>query len=86
MSDLRKGLGAQSGHHRIEIGACVVLGAGWRVALLFEGQLISMSPAKARRLARGFETPEAAVAGVGWVADSLRQFADQVEAATAVKH
>lgn len=69
----------------IAVGKCFVPGAGLRIGLQLEGKLVHMSPAGARRMAADFDTPTAHGHDLGWVAEALRQSADEVEAARATK-
>lgn len=63
----------------LTVGKIPVVGVGLRVGLMTMGRLALMSPAKARRLARDFETPDAIAAELDWVAFALRQCADEIE-------
>jgi hypothetical protein len=63
----------------LTVGKVPVAGVGLRVGMMTMGTLALMSPAKARRIARDFETPEAIAAELGWVAFALRQCADEIE-------
>lgn len=69
----------------LTVGKVPVAGAGLRVGLMCAGDLMLMSPAKARRMALDFETPEAVKHELDWVAFALREAADEIEALTATK-
>ena len=69
----------------LTVGKVTVAGAGLRVGLMACGTLALFSPAKARRIARDFEGPDSVAAGLGWVAQALREAADEIEAMTATK-
>jgi len=69
----------------LTVGKVPVLGVGLRVGLMCAGQVIQMSPAQARRMAKEFETPTAIEHELDWVAVALREAADEIEAETATK-
>lgn len=67
------------------VGKVPIAGVGLRVGMMVDQKLVHMSPTKARRMALAFEAPEAVEADLGWVAHALRECADEIEAAQAVK-
>lgn len=69
----------------LTVGKVPVAGVGMRVGIMCAGELVLMSPAKARRMALDFETPEAVKNELDWVAVALRECADEIEALTATK-
>jgi hypothetical protein len=69
----------------ITVGKVLVAGVGVRIAMLCDGRLVHMSPAAARRLAADFDTAEALAHDLGWIAETLRECADEIDAATATK-
>jgi hypothetical protein len=69
----------------LTVGKVPVLGAGLRVGILCDGRLVHFSPAGARRHASDWETPEAKASDLEWVAEAMRQCADEIEALTATK-
>lgn len=70
----------------VTVGVVPVVGPGFRVGLMMDGRLALMAPAKARRLAKSFESGVAKAAGIDWIAEALREAADNCEARCAIKH
>lgn len=64
----------------LTVGKVPVRGAGLRVGMQANGQLVLMSPAAARRMAKRFDSPDAVAADLGWVADALREAAAEIQA------
>lgn len=64
----------------LTVGKIPVRGTGLRVGMQTSGTLILMSPAKARRMAKQFDSQEARDAELDWVAAALRESADEIEA------
>jgi hypothetical protein len=69
----------------VTVGKCIIPGVGVRIGVMQNGALVHMSPAGARRMAAHFETAQCVAAGIAWIAQALRESADEVEAAQAVK-
>lgn len=49
------------------------------------GQLVLLCPHQARGLATEFDSPEFRKAGLGWIPDQLRHYADVIEAEGATR-
>lgn len=64
----------------VTVGKIPVRGTGLRVGMQGSGTLILMSPAKARRMAQGFDNQTARDNDLGWIAVALREAAAEIEA------
>lgn len=69
----------------VTVGVVVIPGVGPRIGLAGVGAFLHFSPAGARRMAHKWETPEAHAVNLEWVAEALREAADEVEALTATR-
>ncbi|MET4683723.1 hypothetical protein [Brevundimonas faecalis] len=73
-------LGVPLNDASITLGLIPVQGVGLRVGMKGAGHLILMSPAKARRMGKSFDQPEAQHADLDWIAGALREAADELDA------
>lgn len=67
-------------HQGVVVGKVPVRGVGFRVGLQGAGQALIMSPAKARRFAETWRSPEAVAAELDWIATALIEAADEIDA------
>jgi len=72
-------------HDGVVVGMVPVRGVGFRVGLQGAGQALIMSPAKARRMAPDWRSPEAKAAGLDWIADALEEAANDIDAMPAAE-
>jgi hypothetical protein len=80
-------MSAPVGFDENEVGCGVVFvtGIGARVGVMLEGNVTFMDAAAARELAPSFETSTALAHGLGWLAEALRESAENLDALTATK-
>lgn len=77
----REGLeGIPLGQDGVTVGKVPVRGVGFRVGLQGAGRALIMSPAKARRFAQTWKTPEAIAAELDWIAEALVEAANEIDA------
>ena len=64
----------------VVVGKVPVRGVGFRVGLQGGGRALLMSPARARRFAKDWRSPQAVAAGLDWIATALVEAADEIDA------
>jgi hypothetical protein len=63
------------------VGKCIVAGCSeLRVGVSLQGMYLHFSAADAREFAKEFEAPGPRALGLGWVAEVLREAADEIDA------
>ena len=73
-----------AGEARIETGEDEP--GSYRVAMTCNNVVIMMSPAEARIVAERYETEEAKKCGVYWIAQTLREVADEIDGKIRQQH
>ena len=66
-------------HDGVVVGKIPVRGIGFRVGLSGAGKTLVMTPARAHRFARDWQTDAAREAGLDWIADALIEAANEID-------